>query len=490
MPEPKRSDYHARKARREMVRSFVYVIILGLVVGLGVVFKDPIIAWVNKATQSDTTSRQPSPPTPTPPAKKIVETPETPPTPLAKPPVVVEKPKLPVEPPPEARVGVDDAAAKDLIDRGRAALEKLAFDEAAGLFKDASRRKVSASVRSAASAWERRATTYQQATQHIPVSEYATAEESLVIETQDGREISGLKKAEKDGQIILQIVPAQNPATLGKTTIPIPLVDVKSQKRLSLQQRREEFLQLLGVLEASAQITRSTDYYDLVYISKRLSLNRECLEYLNRAYNGGPGHDADPYLGDSFRKEVIRRTIDRCSLMLAGGRAKRFVEDELVRLQKTLPGYDVAMDEAEAFRIKVMSKVTEDFHSTLKLNVVKTEVASAPEVKQASRAREIVSEERIEISVENDTVRGKGAAATLVSSANAKYEEGMKAYRGFRQGTNGNNNKILETAMRMLESAVDLYDQALKADPGNKAVLDRQTEANMIVYACKKYHTL
>ena len=44
--------------------------------------------------------------------------------------------------------------------------------------------------------------------------------------------------------------------------------------------------------------------------------------------------------------------------------------------------------------------------------------------------------------------------------------------------------------MKKLELAVELYDKALQIEGSNKAILDRQTEASMIVYACKKYMTL
>jgi hypothetical protein len=154
----------------------------------------------------------------------------------------------------------------------------------------------------------------------------------------------------------------------------------------------------------------------------------------------------------------------------------------------------VAQDEVDAFRMNVMSKIANDFKSTIKISDTKSKsvAVAAPKKGQApvQSAREIANEDQMEFVVENGGVTGKGAAGPIVDQANAKYDEGMKVYRTYRQGTTGNNNKVLETAMHLLESAVDLYDKALKADPSNKAVQDRQTEANMIVYACKKYHTL
>lgn len=343
--------------------------------------------------------------------------------------------------------------------------------------------------------WASKAENFDLATRHIAVSKFALADTAYVLQMNDGTEMQGLKKAETDTEFVLIRIPPDNPATTGEISLPLPKSEIAKSIPVTREQRQQEFLQILGQLESNASVERSTDYYDLVFISKRLGLAKECTAYLNRAYNGGPGHAPDPYLGDSFRKERIRRTIDQCSLMLAAGRAKHFVTAELNKLLKTLPGYQVAQDEAEAFNIQVLSKVKDDFRSTLK-EVRKTETAAATrkaEVKLAS-AKEMATAgeqiEQIDFVVENEGVQGHGAAVATVEQANFKYGEGMKCYRRFRLGTNKNNNEVLKEAVTFLRDAVELYDRALREDPGNKAVLNRQTEANMIVYACIKYQTL
>lgn len=483
------SDYKARQAQQQTmktIKTFIFVILLGLAVGFAYVKKDTLMAMLSKPEPP------PAAPMPKPaPVAKVEKTIEAPPPPIAKPAAPAEKPKVELAAPPQALRGTDDEAAKALLAQGRELLEKFEFDKAGAVFKEAGLKKLSANVKAEAGTWEKKAAAFNIATKHIPVSEFATADNAVSLETTDGREMVGLVKSESGGMINFQMV--LNPVSPGKTTLPLPVSDIKKKTPLSLKQRREQFLELLGGLESGMQIERGTDYYDLVYISKRLGLGRECIEYLNRAYNGGPGHKADPYLADSFRKEVIRRTIDKCSLMLAGGRAKRFAEDELGKLLKLFPGYEVADDEVSAFKMNVMSKIASDFKSTIRISDAKPKVAVTVAKKgqaPVQSAREIANEDQMEFVVENGGVTGKGAAGPVVEQANAKYEEGMKVYRTYRQGTNGANNKVLETAMHLLESAVDLYDKALKTDPSNKAVLDRQTEANMIVYACKKYHTL
>jgi hypothetical protein len=125
--------------------------------------------------------------------------------------------------------------------------------------------------------------------------------------------------------------------------------------------------------------------------------------------------------------------------------------------------------------------------------------AKAAAKRPAKTATELVSDASssqeggadVEIVVDNSGVTSKNPrAAKFIEQGNKCYDEGMAMYRNYRQGTKGNNNAVLQKAMASLEKAVDLYGQALDLDKANKAVSDRQVEANMIVYACKKYQTL
>jgi len=492
----RREAWEAREARRRrgrVLRAFLGVVVLGVLAGLGIVYKDQLMALLKQKSQQQASAPKPPPPPP-PAAAQRAPAPPAPP-----PPPAVETAKAVVpEAKPRAVAAIDDDAAKALIVQGKALVEELEFGKAAALFKDAARKQVSPPVKTEASAWARKAEQFDLATRHVTVSKFAAADTSYIVQMTDGREFQGLKKSENDDALVLQVIPPENPATLGESSWPLPKSEIARVTEVARKVRQEEFLQVLGQLESSVtpNIQRSTDYYDLVYVSKRLGLAKECLTFLNRAFNGWAEREPDPYVGESFRKERIRRTIDQCSLMLATGRAKHFVIAELNKLLKTFPDYQVAQDEVEAFKIQVLGKVKDDFRSTLK-EVKKPAVAAVPAKKADAKlqtAKEMASEgEQIEFVVDNGGVQGHGAAAAIVEQANVKYDEGMRLYRGYKQGKMGNNaanNKTLKEAMVFLESAVALYDEALRKEPANKAVLDRQTEANMIVYACKKYQTL
>jgi hypothetical protein len=176
-------------------------------------------------------------------------------------------------------------------------------------------------------------------------------------------------------------------------------------------------------------------------------------------------------------------------------------------LKYTLPDYEPARDAVDAFRLDVLAKIKDDFKSTIALvrkpveaaPATTTVAAKAAAKKPVKTATELVSDASssqdggadVEIVVDNSGVTSKNPrAAALITQGNKSYDDGMAMYRNYRQGTKGNNNAVLQKAMTLLEKAVDLYGQALDLDKGNKAVSDRQVEANMIVYACKKYQTL
>jgi tetratricopeptide (TPR) repeat protein len=487
----------AQRRKSSMVRTFIIVIVLGLLVGAGIAFKDQIQAVVSAWLKPPPApAPKAAPPAPPPVVAREVEKAPPPPPPVDAAPRAAKAAPATVGRSRRAFSSIEDEQAKTLVAQGKAAFENMEFGRAASLFGQAAKKNASQPVVTEAETLERRATSYDSATRHIASSKYAIAETSCIIETVDGRRLNGLIKSENDEQVMLQVIPAENPATVGESVWPLPKSEVAKRTTITREQRQKEFLDLLGALEQNVSVQRSTDYYDLVYVSKRLGLMQACMAYLNRAFDGGPGHPPDPYLGDSFRKERVRRTIEQCSLMLASGRAKHFVQAELNKLLKAFPGYAVAQDEVDAFKMQVFDKVPDDFKPTLRevrkpAPAVALETkAEAPKAVAQSAKQLAMKDEEIEFVVESGGVQGRGAAGPVVEAANQNYEDGMKLYRGYRQGTNSNNNQSLKAAMAKLEKAVGLYAEALQKDPTNKAVLDRQTEANMIVYACKKYQTL
>lgn len=498
-----RPEWKTRQQRKRVfgiIKTFIGVIFLGVLVGFGVVYRQQIMDFVTALLEKKEPTRVVSPTPPVAPATTSTKAPEVvpPPVPVPDTPAAVQPVAKPTVTPEVVPTG-EEAAATKLIDGGIGSLEQFKFDDAEQAFNQAAALKCGAKLRSEAKTWANKTKNFKTALKHIKIADYAQGDNACSVHMVDGTELVGLKLSENDQQIVFQRINRDNPAADGKSSGPLPRVEIKDMKSIPMEKRTEQFLQLLGALESNVgDIACSTDYYDLVYLSRRLSLGKQCIQYLNRAYDGGPSRKPDPYLGDSFRKEVVRRYIERASLMVAAGRTETSVKMVLNDLKKTLPDFSYAAEEIEAFQMKVRSTVKEGFKSTIK--EVKVVAAAQPKVQGPSKLAPAVSArqmtnsitegDQVEYVVENSGVKGSGAAGPIVDQANAKYEEGMKTYRQFRQGTNGSNNQVLRAAMKMLEEAVDLYDKALAKDPNNMSIQNRQTEANMIVYACKKYQTL
>ena len=168
------------------------------------------------------------------------------------------------------------------------------------------------------------------------------------------------------------------------------------------------------------------------------------------------------------------------------------VDLELKKLQNTLPGFAFADEEIAAFRSQVLNKVGADFQSSIVLNERKPDFsrpARAPAEKNKLPSSAASDENEIEVSVDNKSVVGRGPAAAAVEKANARFEQGAATFRRYKMGVGGNkdeNNKNLLAAKALLNEAIDMYEEALKLDPGNKAVRDRQQSAGMMVYSCNK----
>ena len=493
-------DWRGRKQKQRMfgiIKLIILVAILGAVAGLGIRYYPTIMASLSPAKDS------PVPPPP-PPKKKIATPPPPAPKKRVEPQVVERAPAkpIPVEKPKTNEpqfVEAEEQRAKKLIEQGNQALMSVKFAAAKKAFGEAAQLRASKDTHAAAEKLAHKAGQYDLATSHVSPSKFATADTSWVLNLRGGRTLRGLIVGEQSQMITLLRVSEENPAATGTVRVPIPRLQIEERREVPLAERQKEFLDLLTQLESSLNLgpgARSTDYYDLIVLSKRLGLNDKCIAYLEAAYLKAP----DGALGTLYRKLIIDRALERATLLAVAGRKIQAegVLNELTR--KTLPGYGKAEDAADAFRMEVLAKIKDDFRSTIALKASKpAPVAAAQRKKPKKTAKELASAATsreaggadVEIVVSNDGVNSSNSRANdFIQKGNKLYEEGMAEYRKYRQGTQGGNNAVLKAAMVKLEKAVDLYGKALDIDKRNKAVSDRQVEANMIVYACKKYQTL
>jgi hypothetical protein len=428
---------------------------------------------------------KPRPPEPAP--RKVIEAPPTPP---------VVAPQAPA-PPKRVVLEADEQRARQLLAAGRKELHEMNFAAARKLFAEAARLEAADETRDEAARQARQAEQFEVATAHVRVSDFAVADTSWRLRFREGGQMRGLLLREDPNEIEFLRISDENPAAPGTQRATLPREVIAERIPVSRTERQEEFRGLLRRLEAAQGPPASAaDYYDLVFLSKRLGLAEECLRNLERAY----AKATDGALARVFRNVVISRALERASLLAGAGR-RREADGVLRELtQQTLPGYAQALAAAAAFRADVLDKIRADYRSTLTLVKKSPAVAqssnpaasarSARQLASAASAAEAGGGMDEEIVVDSSAVKGQGASATIVARANKSYEEGMEFFRRYRQGTQGENNVVLRKAAELLREAVDLYGQALEVDKDNKAVADRQLEASMIMYACLKNQTM
>lgn len=480
-----------------VIKMLVMVAILGALVGLGFRFYPKLKELWAPVEQAKV---------PPPPPKKAEPEKAPPPAvvdrsqgPTEKAVVAVPTEKVPERAAEPLVVEAEELRAKELIEQGRRAILKTDFAAARKTLSEAVQMRATRETHQVAQKWSHKAEQFDLATSHVKPSDFARAETTWVIDLRDGSTFRGMLSNEQPETITLTRVSEENPASTGTVRMMIPRMEIQKKRAVTRGEREKESLDFLGQLETTLALggdAKATDYYDLVVLSRRLALNDKCLGYLEAAYEKAP----ENALGTLYRKLIIDRALERAALLAAAGK-KIQAESTLRELtNRTLPGYAKAADAADAFRIEVLAKIRDDFRSTIALKA-KTEedvggraskpTQSAKALASAATSTDRESDDSVEIVVVNEGVSSTNAKANqFVQQGNQLYEEGMAEYKKYRQGTQGSNNAVLKAAMAKLERAVDLYGQALDIDKTSKVISDRQVEANMIVYACKKYQTL
>ncbi|MEI6232103.1 MAG: hypothetical protein WCT04_03570 [Planctomycetota bacterium] len=486
----KKSEYAERLKRQRKtsaVKFYVLAVVLGSVIGLAYIKRVEIIAAYNSVMNP------PPPPTPIPkvepvepkiadkvppvePTRKnqdVVPTPPKPPTTVTREETISPK---------------DEAKARAFLDEGKASLEAFDFATASKKFDEAATIRIGEALKKEVMAWQKKSVAFQNATKHIAISDYALTDKAVVIETTSGDELRGIKLKDDGETLYFQQVNDTNPAAVGIQKFPIPMSEIKKVKPISITQRKADFSEMILGLESGTSISDSTDYYDLVYLSKRLGLGKECMMYLNRAYDGGPGHAANPDLGDSFRMVVVRHFIGRATLLMTGNRRAQ-ANDELRKLTTMLPGFGPAADEIAAFRLQVMDKVLTGFQPSVGIEIKKNEPKKTVAVAKVDKPKMTKPEREDNVEISTGLVMSTGAAGKILERGNSKFDEGMKVIRTYTLGVGGNktdNNRILLQAKGQLLEAIDIYEDALKLEPANRAIKDRQQTASQMVYFCNK----
>jgi hypothetical protein len=355
------------------------------------------------------------------------------------------------------------------------AVARKACDEAAPL-------KAAPETRRDIKAFGQKVEQFEWSVAHIEVSEFARAEKSCALQLRNGRRLRGLIADRQAERLTLIVVSEQNPATMGIPKMTIPLADIEKETEVTLAERQTEFLALLGRLEKDLSLNADSpaeQYFDVVVLSRRLGLTDKCFGYLEAA----EAKTADHAVGTLFRRLVIDRAIARATLLAAAGQRIQ-AEDVLRRLtNRTLPNYPPAAEAVTALRRDLLSKMKDDFVSTLALQSSPAASGDSTPMTAQELASDATGNDAAKadarMTTTSDPKSAKPAADKICLEANRSYQVALADLRTYRRNP---TDALFDQLRDLLGNIVDRYGEALDLDPTNKAIENRQLEANALRY--------
>ncbi|MCX7806490.1 MAG: hypothetical protein N3A38_15085 [Planctomycetota bacterium] len=507
--ERKSGDWRRRMAWRRFWRA-VYtvflVLILGTVVGLGIAFRNRIAAFLwPPQPQRPVKVVQPAAPV-QPPVERTVEKKEIETPPAAT--KVEAPPEKPVRPPEAPRPR--DAEARMRIEKARGYYGEMRFDlarkECEALAADAD---VSDALKKDFQELAARCAVFDACVRHIEVAEHARGTRKFVEVDLGGRTLRGMVVEDTPSQITIAAVLKTNPASSGRSTFPIPKDQLSAPPReIPLSQLQEEFREFLREVEGGAPPSRSVDFYDGIYVSRRLNLQKECLERLERAY------EMDPRLDETLRKELVRRSIEKAALFDMGGRTD-FAQAELSRLLRLLPDFPLAQQEAEAMRARIAAKSKiKNYKATFQLveKPARPEPAGPPrpsddgkvevaekkggggtgKTEHRPRAVRADVDTPVEL-VMTEAPKPKETKAAAVAAEAEKYGREAQSWREKWDANRSSReaNSYLQKGVAAADKAIELYDQLSRLDPQNADYWNsRAADIGMMRYQMFKSQTM
>ncbi len=463
------------------------VLLLGTAVGLGIAFRNRLAAFfLPPAQKKPAKIAQPAapakPPEERPMEKKEVEPPQA----AAK---VELPPERPVKPP-EAPLP-RDSEARMRIEKAKGYYGEMRFDLARKECEAfAAAADVSESLKKELQNLAAKCAAFDACVRHIEVAEHAIGTKKFVEVDLGGRSLRGVVVEDTPSQITIAAVLKTNPAGSGRSTFPIPKDQLSAPPReIPLSQLQEEFREFLREVEGGVTPSRSVDFYDGIYVSRRLNLRKECLERLERAY------EMDPRLDETLRKELVRRSIEKAALFDMGGRTD-FAEAELSKLLRMLPDFPLAQQEADAMRARIAAKSKiKNYKPTFQLvEKPKPKPGGDGEGKAESRPKAVRADVDTPVElVMKEAPKPKETKAATVAAEAEKY--GREA-QGWREKWDANRNgrdanSYLQKGVAAADKAIELYDQLSRMDPQNADYWNsRAADIGMMRYQMFKSQTI
>jgi hypothetical protein len=456
---------------------FVVVVLLAAGIGAGWAFKDDILGRVSPKPPETTGPVTPTPVIPTP----VTPTPVTP-TPVTPTPIV----PTPVTPTPAATP--DNAAAAKAIADGQRFLAGLNYGPALAAFGKVDGMKCSADLSKQAQALTRKVNTLKKLSSQVKIRPDA-GENIQILVLNDGREIKGVVSENSDGSYKVLVGTKAG----GSMRIDVPREQIAKIRIVDPKERIAELKgQVAKLVARLGAVPGPAGLVDVAVYALENGLKKDGHQLLGRAWDGaekargsgGNGKDllalvaehragklfaqADWY--DSVSQEIFARTY--CQKILDHDDYSKTSFADAARKLLAM------MDERKGIK---------NYKVTYKIEAPKTPVKPPDPIK----IKPIEPMETRPAAAPRVHVSSISSSGTDLGSANSLFREGLTYYsKGMSLRGTSESKVWLSKAGRNFRKAGEIYERALKSDPGNSSLESRVVDCNKFRYACMKHSTL
>lgn len=428
-------------------------ILVAIFAALGVGFKDMILNYIKGEGKTQVAEKPPPKP-----AREFKAASRNTRQPAKR----AAAPKKVVKPPAPKRKRADPGTASGkqqahkLLENGHLALAALKFQDASGLFRQASGVSgAGADLRRQARILNKMAETFDKVTRDVRVAPEALNGQKFVrFEMMDGAVVEGV--IESETRTIYRIkrkggirAPLRKEDVRKRTKIsPSELEEWKQKKLLAAMRGIEEGPALTSFLKGRAAF--------------QLQLKDKAVRELQNAYEQNSDLVAmlDNYsAGKLFRGAMWSDSVGSEFM------AKRQCRTVLEKYGHT-PFKEAAQGLLELIEERGNKK---RYKRTFQIKEKKTA--------NTKKATITVVDETPESTQQTDRIRSVGSSG--LDRANSIFAEAVALYR----------QRKYKVAIKKFDQCIALYDKALKKDPRNASLESRLTDASMLRYGCFKYQT-
>ena len=383
-----------------------------------------------------------------PPERKIVR-----PAVIAEKPVEIIRPPKVVTPPALAE---DEERARNVLTLAASAMKECDFSRAASLYSSVGSMSVSKRAAHDARAGAVKAAVFRDVLEGVKLNPEATGQLKRFV--LDGTSLEAVLVRETNDSYVVRKDKG--------ITVPLPKAEVYRVEDISEAKKKEKLFAQLDrrkkELASKPEVSPALRSCLVAEFAYRNRLTDEAYPALEEAYSHDPNLKAvalEYRAGKLFAHAIWYESKDD------PGSARLYCK----RIQDDYPNTRRARDAQELLAGMDARARKKTYRSTVRVVQREEEAPARVEVSMVSSDRE--------------------ANAPVVARANRLFEQAMKEYIQGRPGR-PRFNEHLRRSVPLFDSARDLYQQALRNDPGNTTLENRATDCQRYGYNARKMQTI